>query len=335
MKTHHARYLIIFLIILFISSCAKKDQEINPEEQVMEIKPERGPIELIISSTGRVVSNLDVEIKCKASGEIISLPFDVSDNVNKGDLVAELDPIDEQRNVRKSEVSLLQSKARLEKTKQMLSIAETDLKNAKRKAQIALGVAEVKAKDARSKADRIKELYNQKLSGLEELETAETSAINAEANLENALIALEELKSDEKSLELKREDVSLAKADYESSQINLSIAKQKLEDTKVYAPITGVVTDRPVQTGQIISSGISNVGGGTTIMTLSDLSRLFIIASVDESDIGKVQDGHDVSITADAYTDDHFRGTVERIAQKGKSVSNVVTFDLNQSQLKL
>ena len=54
----------------------------------------------------------------------------------------------------------------------------------------------------------------------------------------------------------------------------------------VYSPMDGVVTERFVQAGQIISSGISNTGGGTPVMVLSDMTRLFVLASVDEADIG-------------------------------------------------
>ena len=54
-------------------------------------------MKVTVAATGRVVSNLDVDIKCKASGEIITLPYDVSDAVKKGDLLVELDPIDEER----------------------------------------------------------------------------------------------------------------------------------------------------------------------------------------------------------------------------------------------
>ena len=83
-----------------------------------------------------------------------------------------------------------------------------------------------------------------------------------------------------------------------------------------------------MQKGQIISSGISNVGGGTTVLTLSDLSRIFVLASVDESDIGKVLVGLPVDVTADAYPGKQFTGKVERIAPKGVNTSNVVTFEV-------
>jgi len=89
-----------------------------------------------------------------------------------------------------------------------------------------------------------------------------------------------------------------------------------------------VLAARTVQIGQIIASGVSNVGGGTTILTISDLSHIFVLASVDESDIGKVQVGQPAMITADAYPSVTFMGKVVRIATRGVNTTNVVTFEV-------
>jgi RND family efflux transporter MFP subunit len=114
----------------------------------------------------------------------------------------------------------------------------------------------------------------------------------------------------------------------QSNQIELTLAQQRVKDTVVVAPMDGVVSARNVQIGQIISSGISNVGGGTTVLVLSDLSRLYVLASVDESDIGKVEKGQRARITADAFPGTEFRGEVVRIATRGVNTSNVVTFEV-------
>jgi HlyD family secretion protein len=96
----------------------------------------------------------------------------------------------------------------------------------------------------------------------------------------------------------------------------------------VLSPITGIVSLRHVQNGQIISSGISNIGGGTTLLTLSDLSRIFTVASVDEADIGMIRVGQDVLVTVDAHPDEKLLGKVVLVATRGVNVSNVVTFDV-------
>jgi len=292
------------------------------------VRIERGTIRTVVSSTGRVVANLDVEIKCKASGEVVRLPFDVSDVVKKGDLLLELDPVDETRSVRRAETALGASKARLVQAQKNLDIAVRGLATAKQRARASLRGAEARAKDARTKAERMRQLLAKRLCSQEDCDTAETAAVQAAADLEGAKIRIEELATEEMALELRHQDVRLAEAQVELDRIAVENARQRLADTKVVAPIDGIVADRQVQIGQIISSGISNVGGGTTVLTLSDLSRLYVLASVDESDVGQVEVDMPVEITADAFQGTSFRGKVVRIAARGKDVSNVVTFEV-------
>lgn len=297
----------------------------SPELTVIEV--ERGPIILSVSTTGRVVANREVEIKCKASGEVTRLPYDVSDRVRKGDLIVELDPVDEQRMVKQAEVSLSASQARLAKARQTLLVAEKNLASQRKRAEAALKSAEARAEDARAKSDRMKHLLEKEFTSQERWDTAETAAIQADGDLENARTRIEELETEELSLELKRQDVRLAEAEVKLDEIALLNAQQRLQDTRVFAPIDGVVSTRNVEIGRIIASGISNVGGGTTVLTLADLSRLFILASVDESDIGKVEVGQTATITVDAFPETVFSGQVMRTATKGVNTSGVVTFE--------
>ena len=288
----------------------------------------RSPIRRTVQCTGRIVANLEVEIKCKASGEIKKLPFDISEKVKKGDLIMELDPIDMERGVQQSEAALAASKAKLAQAKTNLAVAEKNLEAEKQRSNASLRAFEAHAVDSAAKAEREKKLFEKKLSSQEECETAQTSSVQAEEDLKTARAHMSDVKAQEVQLEVKRQDVKLAESQLVSDDIALKIAKQRLEDTKVISPIDGVVSSRTVQIGQIISSGISNVGGGTTALTLSDLSRLFLLASVDEAEIGDVAMGQTAEITADAFPGRKFRGQVVRIATKGVTVQNVTTFEV-------
>jgi HlyD family secretion protein len=88
------------------------------------------------------------------------------------------------------------------------------------------------------------------------------------------------------------------------------------------------VSDSTVQVGQIIASATGNVSGGTSLLTISDLSHIFILAKVDESDIGQVKLGQETQITADSFPGVKFKGKVVRIATEGVNTSNVVTFEV-------
>lgn len=293
-----------------------------------EINPHRGTISKTVAASGSVTSNLDVEIKCKASGEIITLPFDISNTVLEGDLLLELDPVDEERNVELAKVNLNENQARLNRTRENLRLSELDLETAYERARVDLEVVEARADDAQASTDRIEELYELGFISEEEYEQAVTSALASRADVDSANIRFDELASDEAALSLLNLDVILASAAVTSASINLETAQQRLEDTKVYAPMDGIVTARYVQAGQIISSGISSTSGGTPVMMISDLSRLYILGRVDESDIGQIETGQQVRISVDAYQDESFEGTIDRIAPVGVNVQNVVTFEV-------
>jgi HlyD family secretion protein len=292
------------------------------------VKVAKGSIFQAVSSTGRVVSNLDVDIKCKASGEIIKLPFDISQEVKKGDLLLEIDPVNQKRSVDLANVEVSQSEAKLAQAEKNLEIAEQSLVTNRERAAALVKAAEIRAKDLRDKAQRRQELLNQDLGSVEDFATVEMDAAQAENELTAAKIQTTELKLQEIGLEVKKQDVTLAKAQLDSNKISLAQAQQTLLDTKVISPMDGVVSALSVQKGMIIASAITNVGGGSTVLTLSDLSRVFVLAAVDESDIGKVTLDQKVNVTADSYPGTVMHGKVVRIATRGVNVSNVVTFEV-------
>jgi HlyD family secretion protein len=288
----------------------------------------RADIVQSVSATGPVASNLDVQIKCRAYGEVIKLPFDISDHVKKGDLLIQLDEKDEKVLYDQAVVTLAQSQSRLKEATENEQIAELDLQTATQQADANIVSAQIKADNLRKQASRQQQLLTQALASPQDYETAQTDAAQAQADLQTARVAKEELKSQQVALEVKKEDVQLAKQQVELDQIALENAKQQMDYTTVVAPMDGVISDLTIQMGTIISSAISNVGGGTSVMTLSDMSHIFVLASVDESDIGDVQVGQTADITADAFPGKHFTGKVVRIATTGVNTSNVVTFEV-------
>ncbi|MEW6378324.1 MAG: efflux RND transporter periplasmic adaptor subunit [bacterium] len=327
------RWIILIILVLLVSvviirlrTLSSQGEEKEKEFAIAQIK--RGAIQVSVACTGKVVSNQDVEIKSKASGEVKKLPFDVSDFVRASDLLVELDPTDEQRNLEKAQAALEAATSQLNNARQDLAIAENQLVTTKLNIQAEISSARATWEDAENKAKREEQLFQKKLSSQEELDTRKAEAVRAKAAHEKALVKQEEFKTQEMEIELRRHAVQLEESRVRAARVDLEIARQRLQDTRILSPVNGTVTARNVQIGQIISSGINNIGGGTTILTLSDLSRIFVIASVDESDIGKVKLRQKAKITVDSYPDVHFDGQVVQIATRGVNISNVVTFDV-------
>ncbi len=288
----------------------------------------RGDVEKSVTSSGKVVANLEVDIKCRASGEVIKLPFDISQTVKKGDLLCQLDTTDQDLAVQSAQAAVAQAEARLAQATTNVRTAELNLETTRRRTAATLESATVKAANLRSKANRQKELAAQDLASAEERETAETDAASAEADRKIAEISVEEIKQQEMQLEYKRQEVKTADAQLQAERIALRAQKQLQGYTTVTAPIDGTVSAMNVQKGTIIASGTSGFSGGTTIMTLSDLSRIFVLASVDQSDSGGLAVGQKVRIRVDSQEGRVFAGEVVRVATKGTSASSVVTFDV-------
>jgi HlyD family secretion protein len=125
-------------------------------------------------------------------------------------------------------------------------------------------------------------------------------------------------------------------ASMKSAQASIDRAKINLAYATIYAPISGVVVNRAVNIGQTVAASFSS----PTLYTIAnDLSRMQVLTTVDESDIGRVSIGQEASFTVDAYPEENFRGTVSQIRLAPLTVQNVVNYtvviDVNNAQLKL
>lgn len=325
--------LVIGVIILILGGVwlnqgLSQDEDTAKSKSAATVKIEQRDVHETVTAAGRVVTLKDVQIKCKASGLVISLPHQPGDQVKEGDLLLELDPVDEKRNVRKAESSLETTLSQLAQSETELTLANAQLELDRRQLEGNLATARVKAQQSRSRADRLKKLQASRVASMEEYESAESQAVQAENELRLAQIRVDELKLRPDQIKLKAEQLRAARARADNDRLALEQAQQRLTETRVMSPLTGVITTRDVQEGQIISSGISNVGGGTSVMTVSDLSRIFVIVNVDESDVARVKPGQEATVTLDAFRKRIFRGEVVQVAPRGVSQSNVVTFEV-------
>ena len=121
-------------------------------------------------------------------------------------------------------------------------------------------------------------------------------------------------------------DYANAKAQLVRAKTNLDLAQQRLEDATVRAPINGTVIEKTVSLGQVITSGTSSLGGGTTLIKMADLNKVRVRALVTEADIGTIQPGLGATVTVDAYPDRPFRGSVEKIEPQAVVQQSVTMF---------
>ena len=121
-------------------------------------------------------------------------------------------------------------------------------------------------------------------------------------------------------------DYANAQAQAVRARTNLDLAQQRLEDATVRAPIAGTVIEKTVSLGQVITSGTSSFGGGTTLIKMANLTQVRVRALVTEADIGSIQPGLTATVTVDAYPDRPFRGAVEKIEPQAVVQQSVTMF---------
>ncbi len=287
-----------------------------------------GTVEKTVDSAGTVVSNLDVDIKCRASGEIVKLPFERSQRIHKGELLCQLDPTDEQLAVDSAQADVDLSTAKVEQSKQTYETAKLNLQTTRDREEAALASAKVKAANLASKAARQQQLIDQQLGSKEEYETAQTDAAAAQADERSAEVAIDELRQQALQLATKETDVRVAEIQLRKDQTSLVTAKRQLAYTTVDSPVDGVVATVSVPLGFQVQSGTGGFSGGTTIMTVSDLSKVFVLATVDQSDVSGVKVDQQARVKFDSFPDRVFAGQVVRKSPVGVTTSNVTTFEV-------
>ena len=117
--------------------------------------------------------------------------------------------------------------------------------------------------------------------------------------------------------------LAIANASVKSAQVTLDRARQNLSYTSIYAPIDGIVVERNVDVGQTVAASLS---APQLFLIANNLSRMQILASVDESDIGLIKDGQEVRFNVQAYPDETFKGTVRQVRLQSVTQENVVNY---------
>ncbi len=240
-------------------------------------KVTRDDLVVSVSASGVIEPNFQVEVKSKASGEILQFDFEPGDRVSRGQTLLTLDQRTERRNLALQQADLARVMSELKSAKASLLEKELKLK-------------------------RTRKLFEKSLVSDQELDSAVAAR-------EIALARIGEI------------EALIAKA-----KLAVENASERLDETVIVSPIDGVIVEKTVERGQIISSGISSVTGGSKLCVIADLDRLFIFALVDETDIGKVTVKQKALVTVDAYADKAFEGVAERIYPSGETSNNITVF---------
>ncbi|HEX5322697.1 MAG TPA: efflux RND transporter periplasmic adaptor subunit, partial [Capsulimonadaceae bacterium] len=177
-------------------------------------------------------------------------------------------------------------------------------------------VLNAKAALASAKAQQVNipAKQNEYIAAVAAYKQAQASLAQAKANLLNDPI--------------KKYAISASQAGIVSGNAQLSDAKTTLDQTVVQSPANGVILVRDVSVGTIVPSALSATATGVELLSLGETDRMYVQATVDETDIANISVGQQVDVNFDAYPNMPFDGKVTRIDPQAVVNQNVTQFDV-------
>jgi HlyD family secretion protein len=266
------RKILIWSLILLVMAgggAAAYWKRRKPVLTVQTEKVARRNLTEIVTATGKVQPVLQVKISPEVSGEIIELPVKEGQAVKKGDLLVRIRP-DFYEAARSSAVATYRS-------------AEADLATAK--AELARTELELR---------RVTELFQRKIVGESEYDTARTTR------------------------EVRLAQAAAAEHRIENARAAVRRAEEDLLKCTIQSPIDGTVAKLNSETGErVVGTGMM---AGTEIMVVAELNEMEARVEVGEVDVPLVQLGQLAKLDVDSFRNRKFNGRVTQIANSAKTL---------------
>ncbi len=283
------RWLILAGVVVVAGLFAAFGLTRNTQVQNFTAKVERGEIDDVVEATGTINAVITVQVGSQVSGTIAKLNADFNSRVHKGDVVALIDPA-------LFKGALLQATADLENAKANLVAARANLEKAK------AGLVQTKAD-----YDRAVQLAKDKVMSEQQLDLAKSNYDAAQATVGGAAA-----------------NITQAQAQVSQKEAAVAVAQTNLDYTVIRSPIDGTVVARNVDVGQTVAASLQ----APTIFTIAqDLTKMWVYAKTDESDVGNIKIGKPVTFKVDAFPKDTFHGVVSQVRMNATTVQSVVTYD--------
>ena len=281
-------FLLILVVAIAAGSYYKmKNKKDDVEKVAVEAAEKRTIVETVYSS-GKLFPATELEITSNVSGTIIGLYVEEGDLVKKGQLLAKVDPEALVSIVERAEAATDGSKAQLEVVRSQKKQLEAQFEN------------------TRIIYERNKQLHEEGVISRAEYEAALATYNTSKANIEGAV-----------------QNILAAEFSVKSAEATVKEQKKNLSQTRIYAPIDGVVSTLYKKQGEQVV-GTAQMAG-TPILKIANLKTVEVRVDVNERDILTISIGDSAEIELDAYPDRKFLGIITKIANTATGLSSLTT----------
>jgi HlyD family secretion protein len=269
----------------------------------------------LIEASGTIEAT-EIRVSSSVSGKLVSMKAREGDLVRAGDSIASIDHAALDIKLGEAQAGVELARAQLDLL--LVGARSEDLAQA----EAALVSARETAKIARADAQRTAELFAGGSATQKQKDEAESRAAQAEAQEKAAEQALRKLTSGARPEELRA-----AKARLDQAEWALRAVRKQIEDCSVTAPISGIVSKRLAEPGELVTTG-------SGLITLIDPESLSLTIYVPETVLGSISLGMKAEIRIDSAPHRSFYGQVSHIASKAEfTPKNVQTKDERVKQV--
>src|SRR6266516_4190043 len=258
-----------------------------------------------VSTNGEIKPKKYVNVSSNMMGRIVRIPVKEGDRVREGSLLVQLESIQSEADVRSAEASFDAAQTELEGMSASIRSAEATVASAK--AEITRSEADLAR--ARQNFSRAEQMTREGLIAKEQYDRAKADFDISSAQLNAAKARLAQAEAQEAQALTQRDSTALRIAQQRAA---LTRARDQFSKTTIRSTLDGIITNLPVNEGEIAIVGIQNQPG-TTLMTIADLSIITAEVKVDETDIVNVRLGQEARIKVDALGDRMLLGHVTEI----------------------
>ena len=289
--------LILAAVGLSLAACGPARQPAaRPEKTVTVVAARRATISITREYAARIRPRQEIVVSPKIAGRVATVRADVSQKVTRGTVLFTLESKDFEAQSRQARAALESARANLTRT------SDSSLSSQVIQAQAAVKQAQVQYDDAKDLYDRTSKLFDGGTASRQQLD-------GAKARFDSAGIALDTAKQNLALIQDKGgpQSTGLASTQVDQAQATVDLAESQLSNTVVTSPITGVVSARNIDPGELVSSAVP-------AFVVIDVTSVTAEVSVEGDMVDKVRRGQQVEVSVEATSSLRLRGVVDTIS---------------------
>lgn len=255
---------------------------------------------IVLESKGYLVPAHQILVSPKVQGMVVKLDIEEGRRVKKGDLLAQIESIEFERDHDRAVALHELAKARL-----------LEMENGSRPEEISqaeaeLGQAQEELLDFERTWKRNAELWKSRSVTEQELQKSESQYLSTKRRIERLSYALQLMRKGPRE-----ERIVAARAEAKQYEADALKSAWKLSNCKILAPISGIILKKNAEEGNIVNTMAMN--GSFSLCEMADLSDLEVDLAIQERDVSRIFVGQHARIRSEAYPERVYEGYVSRL----------------------